>query len=322
MKKIVLFLTAFLMLNLLGNAQNNVQLNINHKLSQVTFQFNDGAKNNMDHSFYASRLEYYISEISIIHDGGIETPVTGKYILVDASQSTEVDLGDFDVTEVEGINFHIGVDEAANHSDPASYSADHPLAPKFPSMHWGWAAGYRFIAYEGMGGATFNQLFQLHGLGDDNYFKTEISLAASANNGEVVINLDADYTRGLENVAVNSGPIVHGDYGDAKKALENFRDFVFSPSSETTSTIDFREVTRFEVFPNPAFNGTANLLLNADKDLNYEVSITDVLGRQIQRIEVMSSNSIIELEVPKQGMYFINLIKEGQPVISKKLISK
>ena len=302
-------------------AQNNVQFKINHKLGDADFAMETGAKNNIDHDFEVTRLEYYISEITITHDGGTETTIEDLWILVDADQDTQVDLGDHDINAVEKVSFSTGVDPDHNHLDPASYQASHPLAPKFPSMHWGWAAGYRFVAFEGNGGSAFNQLFQLHGLEDDNYFQTEIELDIVADNNEVLLNLDADYTRALEDINVNSGVIVHGGYGEAKQCLENFRDFVFSPVSETTSTIDFSEVSKFEVFPNPA-NGTAILALETNQDLIYQVAVTDILGKQIMFFDEVNSNSTINLDLDDAGFYFVNLIKEGHPVITKKLISK
>ena len=321
MKKSLLITITFLMFSMSSYAQNNVQFKINHKLGDADFAMETGAKNNLDHDFEVTRLEYYISEITITHDGGTETTIEDLWILVDADQDTQVDLGDHDINAVEKVSFSTGVDPDHNHLDPASYQASHPLAPKFPSMHWGWAAGYRFVAFEGNGGSAFNQLFQLHGLEDDNYFQTEIELDVVADNNEVLINLDADYTRALEDINVNSGVIVHGGYGEAKQCLENFRDFVFSPASETTSTIDFSEVSKFEVFPNPA-NGTATLALETNQDLTYQVAVTDILGKQVMFFDDVSSNSTIDLELNGAGFYFINLIKEGHPVITKKLISK
>lgn len=322
MKKTVLSLFAFIVLGWSIHAQNNVQLNIHHKLADADFAFNEGAKNNMDHDFNVSRLQYYISGISLLHDGGTETAIDNLHVLVNASQPTEVDLGDLDVTEVEAIHFYIGVAPDFNHLDPASYPMGHPLAPSFPSMHWGWAAGYRFVAIEGKGGSSYNQLYQLHGLGDGNYFKTEVALDLSAENGEVIINLDGDYTRVLEDISVNSGVIVHGEYGAAKKALENFRDYVFSPSGVASSTIDFSEVTDFSVFPNPTANGTATVSVSATEDLSYMVSVTDILGRQVQHFENVRSNNATLIEVAQPGLYIVNLIKNGEAVITQKLVSK
>ncbi len=322
MKKIILSFFAFIALGLSIHAQNSVKLNIHHKLADVDFAFNEGAKNNIGHDFNVTRLQYYISGFSLIHDGGTPTAIDDLHVLVNASQTTEIDLGEHDVTDMEFIRFHMGVHPDFNHLDPAIYPNGHPLAPTFPSMHWGWAAGYRFLALEGKGGTNYNQDYQLHGLGDDNYFKIEVALDVSAENGEVVINLDGDYTRALENIAVNSGVYVHGDFGDAKKALENFRDFVFSPSQTSTSIVDFSEVTGFDVYPNPTANGTATVSISSTQNLTYTVSIVDILGRQVQHFENVGSDNDIYIEVTQPGIYMVNLIKNGQTVITQKLVSK
>ena len=322
MTKRLFFLTALLLFCLSTFAQNNLQLNIHHKLGEADFTANTGAKNNIDHDFNVKRLQYYISEISIIHDGGTETSIDDLYILVDAKFATEVDLGDYDINLVEGVNFYIGVDDEHNHLDPSSYQSSHPLAPQLPSMHWGWSAGYRFLAYEGFGSSSFNQLFELHGLGDDNYFKTEIPLTAIAENNEIVIDIDADYARGLEDIALNSGVIVHGEYGAAKVALQNFRDYVFSATNTPTSVVDFSEISQFDVFPNPVIDGSVTIIIAATQDLTYEVLVTDVVGRKVTYFDAVNSNSSLELNLNQQGMYFVNLIKDGQPVITKKLIAQ
>ena len=218
MTKFVLSIATLLLMSFSIMAQNTVQLNINHKLGTDDFAMNTAAQNNMANDFNISRLQYYIAEISIVHDGGTETAITDLYALVDANNATQLDLGSHSITSIEGVNFHIGVDAGKNHADPASYSMSHPLAPKNPSMHWGWTSGYRFIAMEGNGGANLNQTFELHGLGDANYFKVTVPFATAmtATNNEFVLNVDADYTRILENVNVSSGLIVHGETGAAK----------------------------------------------------------------------------------------------------------
>ena len=174
MTKFVLSLTTLLLLSFSVMAQNTVQLNINHKLGTDVFAMNTAAQNNMGNDFNVTRLQYYMAEISIVHDGGTETTITDLYALVDASSATTLDLGSHNINSIEGVNFHIGVDQGKNHADPASYNMGHPLAPKNPSMHWGWTSGYRFIAFEGKGGVNLNQTFELHGLGDVNYFKVTV----------------------------------------------------------------------------------------------------------------------------------------------------
>jgi len=318
MKNFTLFFAAFFMLNLSLTAQNSVTLNIHHKLAAEDFAMSMSTKNNLDHDFNVTRLQYYISKFSLVHDGGTETTIQNVYALVNAADATVVDLGSLDITNVEAIKFHIGVNEERNHLDPSSYQMGHPLAPSFPSMHWGWSAGYRFVAMEGKGGSTLSQTYQLHGLGDINYFQTTVDVAATAENGEVVIDLNADYTRALEDIAVNGGVIVHGDHSEAKQAVENFRDYVFSASEGATATVDFSEVQNFKVFPNPT-SGAAILVVESTDNLTYEVSVSDILGRQIQYFSTVQSNTSVDLNLDNAGLYIVSLIKEGEAVITKKL---
>lgn len=320
MKHCYTFIFACLFISLSSFAQNSIQLNIHHKLGDDAFVMQTEATNNIGNQFNVRRLEYYISEISIVHNGNIETKIDDLWVLADAGDGTTVvDLGMHNIDAIHGIKFHIGVDADHNHADPASYSSDHPLAPKFPSMHWGWAAGYRFLAYEGNGGENLNRNCELHGLGDNNYFQTVVNAEITAANNEIVLNLDADYTRVLEDINVSSGVIVHGDYAQAQKALQNFRDFVFSVSEEATSIVDFSEINSFDLYPNPANVGSTSISINATQDLQYQVVIYDVLGREVQSLEDVRSNTPTALKLETAGLYIVSLVKEGQSVITKKL---
>ena len=146
MKKIYT-LIAILSLSAAASAQKNVILTVQHKLGDSNFSYNTTNSNDVGSTFKFSRVEYYMSGFTIIHDGGIETPVTtDTYILTDAFMNAVQSLGLFNVTNVEGIKFHIGVDAPTNNEDPNQWPMSHPLAPQSPSMHWGWAAGYFFAA--------------------------------------------------------------------------------------------------------------------------------------------------------------------------------
>lgn len=317
MKKSLLFL--FLLSTISAFGQNEITLNIFHKLGDEAYQAYQEAENNIGNKFEVKRLEYYVSEISILHDGGVETTIDDLYILVNASEPTNVPLGNYDITTVEAIRFYIGVDEASNHLDPASYDMDHPLAPQFPSMHWGWQAGYRFIAFEGRGGEQLNQIFELHGLGDGNYFATQVDLDLSADNGQININLDADYTRALEDIVVNSGVIVHGTDAEALEALENFRDYVFSPASDIVAVDNMVDVNRFDVFPNPT-KGSATINLSFENIDHSQVLVQTILGTTIQTFEITDMESTLDLDLENQGVYLISLLKDGKTVMTERLI--
>ena len=154
MKQFLLLSIAVLIFHTNIFGRDAILLRINHELGTTPFALNTGAKNNLNDDFNISRLEYYLSQFTIVHDGGMETNMNNIYALVDASVATDIQLGNHNITSVEAVKFYIGVDSATNHTDPASYSSTHALAPKSPSMHWGWASGYRFAALEGKGGSS------------------------------------------------------------------------------------------------------------------------------------------------------------------------
>jgi hypothetical protein len=259
----------------------------------------------------------------LVHDGGNETEIEDLYLLVNATTNTDVELGSYDITSVEKIRFHIGVDSLSNHLDPSSFHASHPLSPKSPSMHWGWIAGYRFIAYEGFSGSSFFNLFQIHGLGNKNYFTIEVELNVTAADNKLQINLDADYTRGLENISIEDGLIMHGDDFEAKECLENFRDYVFSPSSMTSSTIEHTEVNTFNLFPNPVTNGISTIELDVDTPSNsYDLSVNTLDGKQVFSLQQIYDGQKVDFTNQVSGIYFINLHKKGQIIQTKKIFIK
>lgn len=320
MKSSLLLLLTFLLTVSIGYSQTNIQFNIHHKLGGPEFEFDNASTNNMDHDFKVTRLEYYISEISIVHDGGMITPINDTWVLVNASEYTQVELGNHDITEIEKIRFSIGVNESVNHADPSSYDSSHPLSPKSPSMHWGWSSGYRFIAIEGFGGANYDQLFQLHGLGDGNYFQNEVNVDVTASNGSADIHIDAEYGLVLRNISLNSGVIVHGTNLQAKQSLENMRDFVFSPTTEIISATDIADVNSFSVYPNPVFNNNTTIVLDSKDNLDYDVSVTNILGQEVSLFEDVKAS--VNLNIKGNGLFFVNLIRDGRIILTEKLMVK
>jgi hypothetical protein len=316
MKRILLLVSCTLTISTL--AQNNVTLNINHKLGNEEFSFNEEAINNLGEVFEVTRLEYYVSEIIITHDGGTQTPIEETWLLVDAGEPANYDLGSYDITEVESITIHVGVDEAHNHLDPATYPADHPLAPQFPSMHWGWSAGYRFVAYEGNAGANMSQVFQLHCLEDENYFANTIALSTVADNGEILIDLDADYARGLFDISVNDGLIEHSGNWEAKDCLVNFRHRVFSEAGSEVNIPEFEELD-VAIYPNPVSNGSVTVQCqNADVQ-NYRLFVFDLMGNRVEARRVSSSMQRIDVQQYPAGIYFIKLVAQNGSTTTHKL---
>ena len=129
MKKITL-ITALISMVCGLSAQKTVNLKFNHKLGTSAFAFNQKTSNDMSNDLNFNRCEYYISKISIVHDGGKVSDATGVYSLVDPTSTATIDLGMHTITTVESINFSVGVDQPNNNADPTKWASSHPLAPK------------------------------------------------------------------------------------------------------------------------------------------------------------------------------------------------
>lgn len=235
------------------SAQTEVVLHVNHLINGTPLETGEthivnGVEAKID------RLEYYLCDFVITHDGGQETPLTDVYILANIEDDGTYSLGIWEVETVEGLSFGVGVD--ADHNvgiDPSTYPGGHPLAPQFPSMHWGWAAGYRFLALEGFGGENLAAQFQVHALGDNNFFHQSHDLNIQAEEGSATLYLNANYENLFAELPLAQGFIEHSSSGEATTSMENMRDGVFE-AGEALSIHESSLESSISVFPVPANN--------------------------------------------------------------------
>jgi hypothetical protein len=312
----------FLLSALITNAQKDVKLNINHKLGTSAFKFNSESKNDLDNKFKYTRFEYYISGISITHDGGQITKAPDVYILVNPTKMDTVLIGNFMITKIESISFSVGVDPKVNNADPSKWPNGHALAPKSPSMHWGWSAGYRFAAIEGMAGAALNQEFQIHALGNKNFFNQLIQTTGNTNGNELLVTLNADYNKAISGINVSAGLIEHSEDYEAAECLRNFQTKVFTNEKgegSILSVLDNQSASNFKVYPNPS-NGQFNLDIGninlADKAI---VKITNIIGETIEQFELNSTNSVLSLD--SKGVFFLTININGMLSTQKLIIN-
>lgn len=316
----VFLLLAFVFMSSLTIAQTSVSLKINHKLGDDNFAFNTEAENNTNNPFKLIRTEYYMSGFTIYHDG-TSTAIDGLNFLVRADEETTLDLGMINATEITQIRFHIGIGEDLNHEDPSSYAADNPLSPQNPSMHWGWASGYRFIAMEGNGGSDFNNLFELHGLGDANYLETRTNVTPTTTSEGILIELDADYTRALEDINVGAGVISHGETGEAKTAIENFKNYVFSQTGSATGISDFTAVNVLQIFPNPTATNSVNVFIDTANDDATQLELFRADG-SLMKTSILNNQSTATLQLEAKGFYFLRVSQEGKTIAYEKIVAQ
>jgi hypothetical protein len=304
-----------------SKGQVDVTIHMHQKLGDQPFAHNAVVQTAAGYYVKITRLQYYISEVRLIHDGGQITPVADQYFLVAPATDSILDLGSFDITTLEGIEYSLGVDAGHNHLDPAIYPSSHPLAPKNPSMHWGWTAGYRFIALEGFAGATAGAVtnnFQIHTIDDSNYKTVSMNTAGELTEGHLAIHVNADYLKMFEGINAQNGIISHAANGASKKQMDNLEAIVFSAEG-TTGTIHLDPSIEFAVSPNPS-KGLLHLSYDLSKFRTSELVVSDLTGRIMSRqfIPVITNDFTFEMDVPT-GAYIINVISDGNLVVSRKV---
>ena len=301
--------------------QHPVILQMNQKLGDLPFAHNTPVQASAGYYLKIDRLQYYISEIRLIHDGGQVTSLTDLHFLVTPIRNFMYDLGSAEVTDVEKIEFSIGVDPAHNHLDPATYPIDHPLAPQNPSMHWGWTAGYRFIAFEGFGstnGSTFPNNFQIHTVDDTNYKTVTIDVEEEMQGDTIVIPIQADYLRLLDNVDVSAGLISHSSIGASKTIMENMAEHVFTGAT-SSSTIEPGVKGSLSVSPNPS-SGEFTITYAFPGLTNLQMRLTDMAGITYltQALNADAASQKVSVRVAS-GIYYL-LIQANERVIAMEKI--
>lgn len=312
-------------------AQNSIQLNIEHYLHHEPLVFNQMNYTEEAVEFNVERMEYYISEIELIHDGGQSTMIPDSWVLVNAEENTEINLGSHSIDSVEAVAFSVGVDSAHNHLDPAQWPTGHPLALKVPSMHWGWAGGYRYMAMEGECGDNLGFNYELHGLGTENYFRITVDASGKAEAGSIDLTIYGNYAMVLKDLDISNGLISHGPIHEAKVSLENTRDYVFSASipdtlvldttsNDSTTSIAERYINNnVRLISNPNHDQSIELMIVDGSAFNAQIDVVDLGGSLVRSRQMNGSENQIRFDNLESGLYFIRMeVKGSEDVVIMK----
>lgn len=318
-----LFSIGFIMcLTLQLTAQQDIKLKIHHLLGEEAFQFGTEHSNSLGHTFTLIRMQYYLSDLRIIHDGGQETVLSDTYLLASGDDIEPYALGEANFTDIESISFKIGVDSLNNHADPALWPADHPLAPKNPSTHWGWSGGYRFLMMEGQAGMqTPSEGFEVHSLGDILY-KGIVTLNVYPEDmgDHTLIEIKADYVQALNNIDLSSGLIVHASDNEAATVISNMKTYVFSEVG-TSTEIDMIEENHSSllVFPNPVIGKEISYTYQAENHNEVQLLLSDINGKIIIEKTLDPITGAGTLSVEESGNYILLLLSDTQVIASQKV---
>lgn len=304
-------------------AQKNVFLTISHKSGDQALSYNQGYTNNFGFNYELTRVDYYVSSIKIIHDGGQVLALDNDtHILVRGSVNSVTDLGVFDVNQVEGITFSIGVHPSLNNADPSLQDPGAPLYFQSPSMHWGWSPGYFFVCLEGRCVSTFTINMQMHGLWNENYFEQTLAVqGVDGSNNDVYIHLDADYNKAMQSIDLQDCPITHGENREDLQVLENFRDHVFSAGNGALVNLESSALPTLELYPNPVAESLQISVKNLGS-LSSELTILDVCGKVLKTIKLQDGLTSYSMNEFTSGIYFAQITRGGILVSNQKFLKQ
>lgn len=295
---------------------NTVYLNFHHMMGSEPFVLNAAVRSlTGDYFIKPTSLRYYVTGMSITHDGGQVTSIGTRVLLVELSGPKPYELGLFSISNPESITFYVGVDSARNHLDPALYPPMNVLSPQDPTMHWGWKAGYKFITYDGVAGtdsSTMKKRFELHALGDSNYRSITIPTMSIPSDGKLMIDVRADYAQLLNGIDVRNGLIWHGEDSVAVTELQNVTYRVFSPF--TTTSVRIAADPAFTLAPLPA----SDVLYVYGMEEGGRAELVDVQGNVVSSVST-SEATVIDVHTLSVGVYVLRY-RQGSRIIGQRMV--
>lgn len=298
MKNIII--TVILMLSYGISSSTEINLNIDYNVDGQEFEMNKEYTNTKGIKYKITRFEYYMCGFEL---DGVDLD---KYLLVNGNYES-YSLGSYDLDKANNVKMSFGVKKEDNiDQDPSKYGPLHPLGPKDPSMHWGWAAGYRFWVVEGVvdhdNDGIYDKSFQYHVLGDEAFRTMSFDIDAVSQDGVLNINMDFDLQKLLLPVDMTKFVAYHDFYNNSQELRDFINNITSSGviTSKTTSSVESIE-NNIEVYPNPA----ADYLIISEKYLNSNFNIVAIDGTILLSGTINSNH--INLENLVSGTYLIRI---------------
>lgn len=186
-----------------------LSLHFHSKLGDAAFAYNTMATNWEGRKMSFTIAQFYVSGIAL---GNASFP--DRYLLV-SPDAEHQEIGTIDLGHYDGLSFNVGVDSAANHLDPATWSSDHALsANNLNHAHWGWDPGFIFIKVEGLVDTTAdksgeaNAPFVFH-VGLDELLQTvELDLSITVEDDRMV-GIQVDWLKFFDNIDLRADRATH-----------------------------------------------------------------------------------------------------------------
>ena len=297
-----IFLCVFILGGTLMWSQKDVFLNISPVFNADPLQMDVTLVHNSGDSYALDHFDYYISDITINHDGGQESIALEAVYLIKPENHT-LYLGNFDLESIEQIEFTVGVparlntQDGAEAADISSYPETHPLSFQIPSMYWGWSFGYMPMIIGGSGAGGF---FELHSVGQGLQKKVDLpviqtEVSSSQINLEILCHVD----RWVNGIQLSSVSMMHGAFPENVLAMNNVNTenvFTVSPSASMLSLV----YTAANIYVSDG-----QLLYSNLPESTKELAVYDPLGRLILSSRISNPKGAIDFQDQHKGPVFV-----------------
>lgn len=308
-------LTTILLLSVCTLSAEEVYLNIDYNVDGEKFVTNQVYTNSKGINYKVSKIYYYMFGFRLN-----ETYIY-KYVLANSNVNRHK-LGDFDLNSIDSLTISFGVSSFENMGvDPNSFPPDHPLAPQNQTMHWGWAAGYRFWMIDGFsdpdGDGVFDKSFQYHALGNEALRTIVFKTNSVSKNGVIDLNFEMDVQKLLSPIDMSQYGIYHEFYNNSPQ-IRAFIDNII-PSKVITAKVMTSVETNtnsISLSPNPA-----DEYLNFGSEyLNKDYDIISINGNVLKNGRLNENQ--IQISDLTKGTYFLRIYDEKGIINTAKFVKK
>jgi hypothetical protein len=292
-------------------SQKNVFLNLEPLFGSQAFDLNQTFIGNDGIAIEIEHFNYYLSEVKLFHDNGLQTNLDSDIWLVTPEQ-TSLYLGYINLIQIDSINFTVGVPKFYNTQagalaqDISAYPDTHPLSFQSPSMYWGWSFGYMHMIVGGKADSNNdnvpNSYFELHNLGNNNQQLVGMPVIQTNLGNQIDLHLNCHVDRWLNNLTLASVGILHEETGLNVTVMQNVNtQNVFVLDAE--ASIENIGQSQIKIFNN---NGLLQITgLEMNKPTHLEIS--DAQGKILLSKELQQAQFEMNSAAFPHGIYLLKI---------------
>ena len=215
----------------------NIQITFDNKVGSQELVLNTQTYGKYgNETIKINELKYIISNIQLTQENGdvFTYPVEDSYFVINEADegSLSIDLSEIPVGDYSKIHFGFGVDQS---NYPLNGVDNFIPTAEETDMLWAWAAGYKFLKFEGSYTTANENEFQnflyhvgSHGENLDNYkvINLDLNHSLSINQNEQSINIEMDVLKifdGEYQLNLSNKDDIQVDPVNAPKVAENIK---------------------------------------------------------------------------------------------------